>query len=114
RSLFSVISFLDHDIRIIQFSGILVWPIVSWRFGHSLAPDNTQETDIAMKKSGTALPATPLAGVSVVDFGQDIAGPGAAMALAELGASVIKVEPLTGDQARHIGRYGESMVRAYN
>lgn len=59
-------------------------------------------------------PATPLAGVRVIDFGQYIAGPGAAMVLAELGASVTKVEPLSGDQARHIGPYGESMVRAYN
>lgn len=59
-------------------------------------------------------PAAPLAGIRVVDLGQYIAGPGAAMALAELGASVIKLEPLAGDQARHIGRYGESMVRAYN
>jgi len=59
-------------------------------------------------------PAAPLAGVRVIDFGQYIAGPGAAMALAELGASVTKVEPLGGDQARHIGRYGESMIRAYN
>lgn len=58
--------------------------------------------------------ATPLAGVRVIDFGQYIAGPGAAMTLAELGATVIKVEPLAGDQARHVGRYGESMVRAYN
>jgi crotonobetainyl-CoA:carnitine CoA-transferase CaiB-like acyl-CoA transferase len=59
-------------------------------------------------------PAAPLAGVRVIDFGQYIAGPGAAMALVELGATVTKVEPLAGDQARHIGRYGESMVRAYN
>ena len=59
-------------------------------------------------------PAAPLRGVRVIDFGQYIAGPGAAMVLAELGASVTKIEPLTGDQARHIGRYGESMVRAYN
>lgn len=59
-------------------------------------------------------PAAPLAGVRVIDFGQYIAGPGAAMVLAELGATVTKIEPLTGDQARHIGRYGESMVRAYN
>jgi len=56
----------------------------------------------------------PLHGVRVVDLGQYIAGPGAAMALAELGASVVKVEPLLGDQARHIGPYGESMIRAYN
>lgn len=59
-------------------------------------------------------PAAPLAGVRVIDLGQYIAGPGAAMALAELGASVVKVEPIAGDQARRIGRYGESMVRAYN
>jgi crotonobetainyl-CoA:carnitine CoA-transferase CaiB-like acyl-CoA transferase len=59
-------------------------------------------------------PATPLAGIRVIDFGQYIAGPGAAMVLAELGASVTKIESLAGDQARHIGRYGESMVRAYN
>lgn len=59
-------------------------------------------------------PAAPLAGVSVIDLGQYIAGPGAAMALADLGAAVIKVEPITGDQARHVGRYGEAMVRAYN
>lgn len=36
------------------------------------------------------------------------------MTLGELGATVVKVEPLGGDQARHIGRYGESMVHAYN
>jgi crotonobetainyl-CoA:carnitine CoA-transferase CaiB-like acyl-CoA transferase len=59
-------------------------------------------------------PAAPLAGVNVIDFGQYIAGPGAAMTLAELGAAVIKIEPLSGDQARHVGRYGEAMVRAYN
>ena len=59
-------------------------------------------------------PAAPLAGVRVVDFGQYIAGPGAALTLAELRASGINVEPHGGDQARHIGRYGESMIRAYN
>lgn len=67
-----------------------------------------------MPSASSTVPATPLAGVRVVDLGQYIAGPGAAMTLAELGASVIKIEPVTGDQARHIGRYGEAMVRAYN
>ena len=61
-----------------------------------------------------SLPAAPLSGVRVIDLGQYIAGPGAAMALVELGAQVTKIEPLAGDQARHIGRYGESMIRAYN
>jgi len=62
----------------------------------------------------TPRPAAPLQGVRVIDLGQYIAGPGAAMVLAELGASVIKIEPPGGDQARHIGRYGESMLRAYS
>ncbi|WP_332741548.1 CaiB/BaiF CoA transferase family protein [Hydrogenophaga sp.] len=66
------------------------------------------------QENASLAPATPLAGVKVIDFGQYIAGPGAAMTLAELGATVIKVEPLAGDQARHVGRYGEAMVRAYN
>ena len=61
-----------------------------------------------------AEPAAPLAGIRVIDLGQYIAGPGAAMALAELGAKVVKIESLTGDQARHIGRYGQAMVRACN
>ncbi|MCW5657661.1 MAG: CoA transferase [Burkholderiaceae bacterium] len=61
-----------------------------------------------------AAPASPLAGIHVVDLGQYIAGPGAAMTLAELGASVVKIESPTGDQARHIGRYGQAMVQACN
>ena len=46
----------------------------------------------------------PLLGVKVVDLGQYIAGPGAAMVLCELGADVIKVEsPGIGDFMRYIG-----------
>jgi crotonobetainyl-CoA:carnitine CoA-transferase CaiB-like acyl-CoA transferase len=66
------------------------------------------------RENASPPPAAPLAGITVIDLGQYIAGPGATMALAELGATVIKIEPLTGDQARHVGRYGEAMVRAYN
>jgi crotonobetainyl-CoA:carnitine CoA-transferase CaiB-like acyl-CoA transferase len=100
-----VISFGDRVISIIEFSGMPPNPIVALHMPSSPFPHGAHDP---------AAPAAPLAGVRVLDFGQYIAGPGAAMALAELGASVIKVEPLTGDQARHIGRYGESMIRAYN
>ncbi len=45
----------------------------------------------------------PLDGVRVLDLGAIIAGPFAASLLAELGADVIKVEPLTGDSFRGPG-----------
>src|SRR5918912_1289237 len=38
----------------------------------------------------------PLAGVRVVDFGQYVAGPLAAMLLADAGADVVRVEPPGG------------------
>jgi crotonobetainyl-CoA:carnitine CoA-transferase CaiB-like acyl-CoA transferase len=56
----------------------------------------------------------PLTGVRVVDFGQFIAAPAAGAALADMGADVVKVEPVGGDSARHIGVYGQAMIRTYN
>lgn len=38
----------------------------------------------------------PLQGVNVIDFGQYIAGPAVAMILADLGATVIHIDPPTG------------------
>lgn len=42
----------------------------------------------------------PLAGVTVVDLTMFVSGPFASMVLADLGADVIKVEPLAGDPVR--------------
>ncbi len=42
----------------------------------------------------------PLEGVKVLDFGMFFAGPFAPLLLGDLGADVIKVEPLTGDRMR--------------
>lgn len=56
----------------------------------------------------------PLEGVRVVDFGQFIAAPAATQVLVDLGADVVKVEPVTGEAARVIGLYGEAILRTYN
>ena len=42
----------------------------------------------------------PLTGVRVADFSSNMAGPYAAMILAQLGADVVKIEPPQGDDAR--------------
>jgi len=50
---------------------------------------------------------TPLGGVKVVDFGAYVAGPLATRVLADLGADVVKVEPIKGDPSR-------AMLRSYS
>ena len=42
----------------------------------------------------------PLEGLRVIDFGQYVAGPFGPMLLADLGAEVIKIEPVGGDSMR--------------
>jgi crotonobetainyl-CoA:carnitine CoA-transferase CaiB-like acyl-CoA transferase len=56
----------------------------------------------------------PLAGVRVVELTGYIAGPGVGMVLRDLGADVIKVEPLRGDAARAMGPYGDAIWSNYN
>jgi crotonobetainyl-CoA:carnitine CoA-transferase CaiB-like acyl-CoA transferase len=56
----------------------------------------------------------PLDGVRVADFGQFIAGPAVGQVLAELGATVVKVEPVGGEAARAAGAMGSAMVATHN
>lgn len=57
----------------------------------------------------------PLKGLHVLEIAHFIAGPHAAMMLGDHGATVIKVEPLAGEQARHMvatDPYGNSLFFA--
>ena len=55
----------------------------------------------------------PFDGLKVVDLSQGVAGPHCGMLMAQHGADVVKIEPITGDWGRAIGRqYGDFC--AYN
>src|SRR3954468_22138313 len=49
---------------------------------------------------------TPLAGITVLDFGQIYQGPYATMLMAKAGATVIKIEPPRGEPLRRRGLAG--------
>ena len=58
-----------------------------------------------------AIPASPLDGIRVVEWGEGISAPYCAKLLAELGADVIKIEPPGGDRfapTRPVPRRGPS------
>ena len=56
----------------------------------------------------------PLAGIKVVEFSHMVMGPSAGLLLADLGADVIKVEPLTGDNTRRLRGSGAGYFSMYN
>ena len=62
----------------------------------------------------TSPPALPLAGVRVVEFTHMVMGPTCGMVLADLGAEVIKVEPLTGDNTRKLIGAGAGFFSMFN
>ena len=54
-----------------------------------------------------------LTGIKVLDLTSMVSGPVAAMMLADQGADVIKVEPTTGEQMRHIGPTVNKVTAAF-
>jgi len=63
-------------------------------------------------KAGAA--ALPLAGLRVVEFSHMVMGPTCGMVLADLGAEVIKVEPVEGDRTRHLLGAGAGFFPMFN
>lgn len=57
----------------------------------------------------------PLKGIRVIDFGHTVMGPSCGMILADLGATVIKVEPAPkGDPTRHLKGFGIGYFGYFN
>ncbi|MEP7282978.1 MAG: CaiB/BaiF CoA-transferase family protein [Rubrivivax sp.] len=56
----------------------------------------------------------PLAGLRVVEFTHMVMGPTCGMVLADLGAEVIKVEPVEGDRTRHLLGAGSGFFPMFN
>ncbi len=58
--------------------------------------------------------ALPLSGIRVVEFTHMVMGPTCGMVLADLGAEVIKVEPITGDNTRKLLGSGAGFYPLFN
>lgn len=63
-----------------------------------------------------ALPAgpQPLAGISVIELTHMVMGPAAGAILAELGAEVVRIEPIGGDSTRYLQGSGAGYFPMYN
>ncbi len=62
----------------------------------------------------TASSSLPLTGLRVVEFTHMVMGPTCGMVLADLGAEVIKVEPIEGDRTRHLLGSGAGFFPMFN
>ena len=56
----------------------------------------------------------PMAGLRVVEFTHMVMGPTCGMVLADMGAEVIKVEPIEGDRTRHLLGAGAGFFPMFN
>lgn len=59
-------------------------------------------------------PPKPLAGIKVVEFTHMVMGPAAGLIFADLGADVVKVEPIDGDKTRRLRGSGAGYFPMYN
>jgi crotonobetainyl-CoA:carnitine CoA-transferase CaiB-like acyl-CoA transferase len=64
--------------------------------------------------SSRATPPLPLQGLRVVEFTHMVMGPTCGLVLADMGAEVIKVEPIDGDRTRHLLGSGAGFFPMFN
>ena len=65
-------------------------------------------------ETGSTAAVAPLRGLTVLEFSHMVMGPSAGLVLADLGADVIKVEPLGGDKTRELRGSGAGYFAMYN
>lgn len=56
----------------------------------------------------------PLSGIRVIEFSHMVMGPSAGLVLADLGADVVRVEPISGDKTRTLKGSGAGYFAMYN
>ncbi len=81
-----------------------------WSSGPASAGDNA---GMSVTASERPLP-QPLAGLKVVEFTHMVMGPTCGMVLADLGADVVKVEPIDGDRTRTLLGAGAGFFPMFN
>jgi crotonobetainyl-CoA:carnitine CoA-transferase CaiB-like acyl-CoA transferase len=69
---------------------------------------------VSADQAPRATPALPLDGLRVVEFTHMVMGPTCGMVLADMGAEVIKVEPIEGDRTRHLLGSGAGFFPMFN
>ena len=67
-----------------------------------------------MQNNPASTPPQPLAGLRVVEFTHMVMGPTCGMVLADMGAEVIKVEPIDGDRTRRLLGAGSGFFPLFN
>src|SRR4051812_8593429 len=66
------------------------------------------------EKMGAAAASLPYSGLRVVEFTHMVMGPTCGLVLADLGAEVIKVEPIGGDTTRQLLGSGAGFYPSFN
>lgn len=56
----------------------------------------------------------PLAGIKILELGHTVMGPSCSLVFADLGADVVKVEPLEGERTRHNVGFGSGLFPLFN